>query len=406
MQNPEAATIRDERGCQRLIQPGQTDSRTGLLKAVHDKLAAAAGEPPDPIDDPALWSRALREDADPFAILRAALDLDEQKPRRAVPVPDVAGQRPDRLLSVVGKKGALLSVGGVLVLAGEGGIAKSPLALSIALAMAARMDNIYGDLHGGLFKGIGGPTLVASYEDWPAVSADRLRKLAALWWPDTETDIGATALKRVHVLDLAGRPLFGPVASDSEIVLYNARPDRMPGWDDLWGEVERVGARMVVTDPALSAYVSDANNAAPVREFMGALAARALSLQCGVVLVAHSRKDSRGGNRSDPFDPGNVAGSTHWTDAARGALTLTWENDSDVGSRVLAVSKANYGPARILTAVDPVRSPHGEIVGFTGGPWQTLAERKATIKTETAAERKANGGGKAKTSAAAKRNPY
>ena len=45
------------------------------------------------------------------------------------------------------------------------------------------------------------------------------------------------------------------------------------------------------------------------------------------------------------------------------------------GARVLAVSKANYGPARILAAVDPVRSPHGEIVGFAGGPWQTPAER-------------------------------
>ena len=130
------------------------------------------------------------------------------------PVPKVTGKRPVHLLSVAGKKGALLSVGGVLVLAGEGGIAKSPLALSIALAMAARPDGAaYGDLHGGLFEGIGGPTLVASYEDWPAVSADRLRKLAAKWWTGRDTDIGTAALERVHVLDLAGRPLFGPAST-------------------------------------------------------------------------------------------------------------------------------------------------------------------------------------------------
>ena len=359
--------------------------RTDLVTEVRGRLAAdAAGEPPDPLDNPALWNRALQKDTDPFAVLRAAQGL---APRRAVPVPEVSGQRPDRLLSVARKKGALLSVGGVLVLAGEGGIAKSPLALSIALAMAAHQNNIYGDLHGGLFEGIGGPALVASYEDWPAVSADRLRKLAAMWWSDTETDIGTTALERVHVMDMAGRPLFGPASTDSGIALYNARPDRMPGWDDLWGEVKRVGARVVVIDPALSAYVSDANNAAPVRDFMGALAAQAIPLRCGVVLVAHSRKEARNSGKYDPFNPGNVAGSTHWTDAARGVLTLTWEADMEAGTRVLAVSKANYGPARILTAVDPVRSSHGEIVGFTGGPWQTQAERK-------------------ENKSAAKKNPY
>ena len=48
-----------------------------------------------------------------------------------------------------------------------------------------------GDLHGGLFAGAGGPVLIASYEDWPAVTADRLRKLAATW-PDLMAD-AATA---------------------------------------------------------------------------------------------------------------------------------------------------------------------------------------------------------------------
>ena len=337
-------------------------------KTIHELLRRKLPDA-DPLTDLELIERALK-DEDPAAVLRGALGLDDeqQQPRSAVPVPEVTGKRPDRLLSVAGKKGALLSVGGVLVLAGEGSIAKSPLALSIALAMAARPGSPYGDLHGGLFEGIGGPTLAASYEDWPAVSADRLRKLASLWWPDTET--GTKALNRVHVLDLAGRPLFGPVATDSRAALYNARPDRMPGWDDLWGEVERTGARMVVIDPALSAYVGDANSAAPVRDFMGALAAQAVALKCGVVLVAHSRKDARGQEKSDPFDPGNVAGSSHWTDAARGVLTLTYEKGAAPGDRILAVSKANYGPSRILCRVDPVRAPSGEICGFSAvGDW-------------------------------------
>ena len=348
--------------------------RKTIRELLRRKLPAA-----DPLTDLELIERALK-DEDPAAVLRGALGLDDeqQQPRSAVPVPEVTGKRPDRLLSVAGKKGALLSVGGVLVLAGEGGIAKSPLALSIALAMAARPDSIHGDLHGGLFEGIGGPTLAVSYEDWPAVSADRLRKLASLWWPDTKTDTGTRALKRVHVLDLAGRPLFGPDETD-------ARLTRFPGWDDLWGEVKRIGARLAVIDPALSAYVGDANSAAPVRDFMGVLAAQARELECGVVLVAHSRKAARGD--PDPFDPGNVAGSSHWTDAARGVLTLTYEKGAAPGDRVMAVSKANYGPSYILCRVDPVRASSGEIVGFTNAPGSTWDTLKAPAAAEEGSRR-------------------
>ena len=305
--------------------------------------------------------------------------LPGAQPRRAVPVAEVTGNRPERLLHCAGRNGALLSVGGVLVLAGEGGIAKSPLALSMAAGMAARPDGSYGPLHGGLFEGTGAPALIVGYEDDPAVSADRLRKLAAAWWPTGD----APALRRVHVLHMAGRALFGPAAGE----LYGARPGTLPGWAHVWDEAARIGARLVVIDPALSAYVGDANAAAPVRDFYSALTEAAEAARCGVLLVAHSRKDARG--KPDPFDPGNVAGSTHWTDAARGVLTLTWKNDAETGSRVLAVAKANYGPSRILTAVDPVRSQHGEIVGFAGGPWQTPAQHAADGK-----ERNTNGSGK------------
>ncbi|MDD9987380.1 MAG: AAA family ATPase [Spirochaetaceae bacterium] len=314
----------------------------------------------------------IAERLDYFRRLGALLPGADQL-RRAVPVTEISGDRPERLMHCAGRKGALLSIGGVLVLAGEGGIAKTPLALSIAAGMAARPDGTYGPLHGGLFEGVGAPVLIAGYEDAPSVSADRLRKLAAVWWPTGD----APALRRLHILNMAGRALFGPAAGD----LYAARPGPLPGWAELWDEVKRIGARLVVIDPALSAYVGDANSAAPVRDFMGVLAEAAEVARCGVLIVAHSRKDARGRNNRppDPFDPGNVAGSTHWTDAARGALTLTWDSDAEAGARVLAVAKANYGPSHILASVDPVRSPHGEIVGFTGGPWQTLAEREGQL---------------------------
>ena len=330
--------------------------------------------------------------------------------RRAVPAKEIVGTaRPDRLLSLAGHGGALLSEGGVALLAGEGGVAKSPLALSIAAGFAAHEHGgKYGGLHGGLFDGAAGPVLVASYEDPPSVAADRLQHLARKWWPAPPDPAGLRALADVHLLDLAGAPLFGPVAvTDDRPALYNARPGPLAGWRVLWNEAHRIGARLVVVDPALAAYAADANGAAQVREFMGALAAAAAPdpaaawRGCGVLMVAHSTKAARGGparkTDHDPFDPGQVAGSSHWTDAARGVLTLTFDGTKEnaPGARVLAVSKANYGPARLLVSVDPDRSGHGEIVGFTnaagsGGGWQTLAEHK-----EAAEAAKANGAGKA-----------
>ena len=197
--------------------------------------------------------------------------VDRARPgqaRRAVPVPAIKGDRPARLLSLADHGGALLSVGGVAVLAGEGGVAKTPLALSVALGMAAQRLP-FGDLHGGLFAGAGGPVLLASYEDWPAVTADRLRKLAATWPQDAAT----AALARVHVLEMSGRPLFGPAArGDGDAGFYNARPEPLAGWADLWNEVARTGACLVVIDPALSAFVGQSNDAATVREFLTALA--------------------------------------------------------------------------------------------------------------------------------------
>lgn len=332
------------------------------------------------------------DDAAAEAVFRDALP----KPRRAVAASKVGGRRPDRLLHAAGKSGAVLSVGGVLVLAGEGGVAKSPLALSIAASFAARTD--YGDLHGGLFGGAGGPVLVASYEDWPIVSADRLRKLAGAWWPPPDAT-GATVLDRVHLLDLSGAPLFGPISpASNSAVLYNARPGPLGGWHELWSEVRRLDARLVVIDPAMAAYVGNANEAAPVREFLDALIAAAKPDRdsdwdgCGVLMVAHSRKEAR--DKPDPFDPGNVAGSTHWTDAARGVLTLTFDGDANAtpGARILAIPKANYGPQKLLLKVEPVRARHGEIVGFTNSPGATWVHppRKPRRKT---AKREANDAG-------------
>ena len=321
-------------------------------------------------------------------------------------MPAIEGDRPARLLSLAderGARGALLSVGGVAVLAGEGGVAKTPLALSMAAGVAARPDGNYGPLHGGLFDGAGGPVLIASYEDWPAVTADRLRKLATEWLkaPDTDLteDAATAALARVHVLEMSARPLFGPAArGDGDAGFYNTRPEPLAGWADLWNEVARIGARLIVVDPALSAFVGQSNDAAPVREFLTALAGEAAKYKAGVLLIAHSNKTARNpaeAAKYDPFDPGHVGGSGHWTDTARGAMSLTYDRRAGTapGARILAVSKANYGPARRWCKVTICPAPSGEIVGFgIEGAWKPETDFK---RDEAPKVDKANGARKA-----------
>lgn len=285
---------------------------------------------------------------------------EPEPPRRALPVPRVQSDFPKPLLWAHGKSGALVSAGTVAVLAGEGGIGKSALAGSIALGIAMLPDGDVGDVSGSLFNGVGGNVLLASLEDDPGVTAGRLRKLAGTM---TAT---AADLARVHLLDLAGRPLFGP-SDAGRGASYNARPEPLAGWSDLWREAARIGPRLVVIDPALSAFVGEPNAAAPVTEFLATLAYEAKKSGCGVLLLAHSTKAARA-EKADPFDPGHVSGTAAWTDRVRGVLAFTWGKEQ--GERVLAVSKANYGPARIQIGLEPIRDSREGIVGFKArGPW-------------------------------------
>lgn len=283
-----------------------------------------------------------------------------------VPVPRVQSDLPKRLLWAHGKSGAVLSAGTVAVLAGEGGIGKSALAGSIALGIAMQPDGEVGDVSGGLFEGVGGKVLLASHEDGLGVTAWRLRKLAG---NAGEKKAASEDLARVHLLDLAGWPLFGP-SDAGRGALYNARPEPLAGWSYLWSAADRIGPRLVVIDPALSAFVGEPNAAAPVTEFLVSLADAAKKRRCGVLLLAHSTKAARAPRteKPDPFDPGHVSGTAAWTDRVRGVLAFTWEKEQ--GKRVLAVSKANYGPARIQIGLEPIRDPRKSIVGFKArGTW-------------------------------------
>jgi len=265
--------------------------------------------------------------------------------------------------------GAGRTPGAVTGLGGGGGIAKSTLALSIGLGVAALDDGKPGDVSGGLFQGVGGPVVVVGYEDAPGWTAMKIKTLAAM----RNADKG---LERVHLMHMHGWPIFGPMDEGGRRGFYNQRPGRLDGWRALERACERVRPRLIIIDPAMAAYVGEPNAAAPVREFYGALETLAEQFEAGCLMLAHTTKAARvRGNAQDPFDAGQTSGSGQWTDAARAALTLTWGENP--GDRVLGVAKSNYGPDRILVDLETLRRKDGTIIGFNAaGNWRTQEEEE------------------------------
>ena len=285
---------------------------------------------------------------------------------------------PPRLLAASGKNGAIRVPGEVGLLSGEGEIAKSALALSIACRVAGT-----GSDTAPLFDTEHGTVLFVSFEDALGVISWRLKVLASHPGSGVDTSVRG----RIALLDLKGCPIFGP-SVDQGGGSYNARPVPLAGWWDLWTAVREMDPRpkLIVIDPALCAYVGDANAPAPVREFLHSLSAEARETGAGVLLVAHSTK-AAGGNstkHADAYDAGQVGGSGAWADGSRGVLTMTWQaaDTTEGGSRrrfrCVAVVKANHGTSRIWTAAMPIRVPEscgthaGHVVGFRIGPagWQ------------------------------------
>ena len=294
---------------------------------------------------------------------RDALDPPPPAPPAPVAVRRVEGDPPAPVLSIPrpdGRRdGAVLSVGTVALLAGAGGAAKTTLALQVALAAAATPDGADREACDGALIVAGGPVVFATYEDAPPVIRDRVLHMV-----ERGAHL-ADGLDRMHLLDLAGWPLYGPPAG----LGYSAPPTSADGWAPLWSAVEATGARLVIVDPALAAFTGESNAAGPVRSFIGALAATSAKRRAAVLLIAHSSKAAR--RDGDPYDPGQIGGSSHWTDGARGALSLSRAADNPDRHR-LAVVKANYGPSMVSTDLTTCRTRGGALVGLSGdgATWQ------------------------------------
>ena len=340
----------------------------------HLKTLRAALTPTPVADDPVTAALAqVDPDApDLQAQLRAVLAPARPTARRLSEIHD---PRPDPLLSLAGS-GALLSVGDVCMLSGEGGIAKSALAVGLAVDVANATPGTPSAA--GPLRWHGGPadTLLVSYEDHAAHVAWRARCYAELMH-------GAGAdLDRVRVLSLAD-PMFGPAESESGAALYNARPKPLPGWADVATAARETGARLIVIDPAGEAYAGEHNNVSAVREFLRALRGLAAAQSAGVIVIGHSTKAARVKGAGDPFDAGLVAGSAAWHDGVRGVLSLQWRPNV-TGARDLVCPKSNHGPARLVCGLDAIRDqPDGAIVGFkpAGMGWHVPREKVTDTAT-------------------------
>ena len=359
------------------------EAASAALKVLRGALAIGGPSGEDEHAQRAARIRAvLRGHESEEGLLLAMVEAVDPPPVvRMRSVSTIHDARPAPILSLSGR-GAWLSVGHVALVSGEGGLGKSSLVTSIAVDVASSPPGVSGaDVFDGpltagpgvrdagpfkLHNG-GGPVVLLSYEDDPGTVADKARKYAH------RAGFPLAGLEDLQVLEIDD-PLFGPVPTDSGAELYNARPGRLPAWRTLELAVARARPRLLVIDPVTVSYCSDQSNLSGVREYISALGKLARRYSLGVVLVAHSTKDTRkrrNNEDKDPFEPGLVSGSAAWVDAVRGVASLQWGEPDAPGERVIACPKANYGPARLVRGLETVRMEYGEIVGFKGsGEWR------------------------------------
>jgi hypothetical protein len=350
---------------------------------LHDGILAGDELAPtgqDHLSELRAWLRAYPDDQlvrDELRQLASDLDITAEVAdrREAAPITEITGNLPRSLLSVAGLNGAILTEGSVALLAGAGGVGKSALMVSLALGVACLPDGQTGSVVEGICDGVGGPVILVTYEDMPEVTAWRVRSLVSEMMQHEAVGTRQEAFSRIYVIDLLGRPLFGPMSAPGRSASYNAPPGPLSGWSDLWLAAGRIKPSLIIIDPALSAFSGESNAAAPVREFLGALALKAKALGTGVLLTAHSNKAARSNNQ-DPYDPGQVGGSAAWVDGARGVLAMTRQqsdddtNASSPSELQLAVAKSNYGPSLVTVGLSSIRTAGGAIVGFRAdGSW-------------------------------------
>lgn len=311
---------------------------------------------PDPVDiaiqdalnapEPATAVKILMDVAQPPALLKKLSEWEN------APVPAPVIWQADSAADPTQHCNPVLSSGEVAVLSGPGGLGKSTLALSLAVAAASAKEAVGQTC--GLYVRAGDIVLV-SYEDAPVRIIERVKRMA-----EGKQDI----LDRLHLLPNPA-PLF---EADPE-----QRGTVRPGsqWRALWRQIQDISPTLVVIDPASAALGGlSMNEGGPVRALFTATREAAEQAGCGVLIIAHDTKAARNEAAAGQAPgAGVVAGSATWYDATRGVLYLCDAPDKSTNqrNRLLTCVKANYGRAGWQVSLVE-KKQNGQFCGFTGPP--------------------------------------
>ncbi len=301
------------------------------------------------IDDEDELEDRERRAADAENDAAAARILTEHRPHLTL-VP-FGLPEPPAVIKPAHRQGVFLGEGMVGIMSGPGETGKSTSLL--ALLHAAGPAHSKGIDPFGTAIGLSvrqGPVALLNYEDPPQIIARRME------WYGPPSD-----WSHVNLMSANCGPLWGP--EDNFARVYSETED----WSILWSEVKKVGAKLVVIDPASVAFAGNANEAAGVRAFLAALTGQAVKNACAVLLIAHDTKSSR----READVAGTVSGSAQWVDGARAVLHLRplppahEHSNPELGEdRLLVIAKANYARSGIGHVLVPRTGSDGRWAGL------------------------------------------
>ena len=193
-----------------------------------------------------------------------------------------------------------LPAGRVTLLAGQGGIGKSRLALQLAAGIASgggRLEEASKSRSwietpsphmvqlGEAVEPWGSPVVYASWEDELDEFRRRLSELSGAPAPWVTPE----RLSRLHFADMAGHgPLWAPRADGSRHT--DTVGETTAAGHELRRRCEEVRARLLIADPSAAAYGSNENNRALVRAFVSDFDAWARDNNCAVLILSHPPK--------------------------------------------------------------------------------------------------------------------
>jgi len=218
------------------------------------------------------------------------------------------------------------------VLAGDGAIGKTTLALQLSVSVSLALP----DWIGGLIDKPGSVLFITAEEEEPEI----MRRLAAI-----------CAARGVSFGDLSERlHVCCMPEEDCTLVRFDNAGVMQP--TELWQRLERaidtIRPSLVVLEAAADLFGGKENDRRQVSQFIRVLRRPALRTRCSILLLTHPSVTGRNTGTGE-------AGSTQWHNSVRSRLYLTsgaqrQGDDEDAGGnpdsdiRILKFMKSNYGP--------------------------------------------------------------